>query len=598
MSLLVWMPFNKDDKNYGLSDFSQKSGTIKLCDDGKIGKCADLTNYCSLFFPELADKRSFSISFWIYCKDGFTTNWNRALVVYDKKTDGKAGSGIRFESESDGICSITNNFEYAIISGVIRTTNVRDTWHHICVTCDGSVFTAYLNGEKIKYISANGGSLSGLIDIGNIYSSALYTGFMNDLRIYDEVISPKMIKILSQGLMCHIPMGNIDGMIGGRNLARNTNTNTSSWGWGLQTGNATKGYIEENDVVTCKLTRGDVASSGWSYIYYKNIGREKWKTTTNYVVSFDVKSNYQTTFKCKFMEMNGTNAMTDSVSCYYSKKNEWQRMIFKVTSYSSLPSSTSQVLYLSNANSSTGAYYQFKNLKIEEGTTATDWTPAPEDVPFLHDNIIYDTSGYRNNGSVTNTTCPTWSNDSPRYRGSYYFNGENTYVSLLNNPIQQSTKEFSIACWFKLTTVRGAQTFYTARIRAGEGVGLFFIGNKIRFDDNQQYTFQNYIFNSINTWTHICVTRSISAKNLYINGKLVDSCNQVGDMNNIGVKGTIGASQDSDNGIGSYSYLNGNLSDFRIYSTALSSQDILNLYQSSASLDSTGKLMLSGEVIE
>lgn len=581
MSLLVWMPFNKDDKNYGLSDFSQKSGTIKLCDDGKIGKCADLTNYCSLFFPELADKRSFSISFWIYCKDGFTTNWNRALVVYDKKTDGKAGNGIRFESESDGICSITNNSEYAIISGVIRTTNVRDTWHHICVTCDGSVFTAYLNGEKIKYISANGGSLSGLIDIGNIYSNALYTGFMNDLRIYDEVISPKMIKILSQGLMCHIPMGNIDGMIGGRNLAQKTSNDYSIPYSRFDGSENTCPAIGK--VLTDGLSVGDTVTVRLIY-KYTNIVAASGETASFWIQGSGNVTEWNTGafLSCPIKTITGSGECevlyNFKVTANHLKNSYWMVTV--------------RHDYVQSGS------VQWKMFKVEKGTTATDWTPAPEDVPFLHDNIIYDTSGYRNNGSVTNTTCPTWSNDSPRYRGSYYFNGENTYVSLLNNPIQQSTKEFSIACWFKLTTVRGAQTFYTARIRAGEGVGLFFIGNKIRFDDNQQYTFQNYIFNSINTWTHICVTRSISAKNLYINGKLVDSCNQVGDMNNIGVKGTIGASQDSDNGIGSYSYLNGNLSDFRIYSTALSSQDILNLYQSSASLDSTGKLMLSGEVIE
>ena len=27
-----------------------------------------------------------------------------------------------------------------------------------------------------------------------------------------------------------------------------------------------------------------------------------------------------------------------------------------------------------------GVWYQFKNLKIEKGNQATDWTPAPEDV--------------------------------------------------------------------------------------------------------------------------------------------------------------------------------------------------------------------------
>ena len=31
-------------------------------------------------------------------------------------------------------------------------------------------------------------------------------------------------------------------------------------------------------------------------------------------------------------------------------------------------------------NSAPGVYYQFRNLKIEKGNKATDWTPAPEDL--------------------------------------------------------------------------------------------------------------------------------------------------------------------------------------------------------------------------
>ena len=69
-------------------------------------------------------------------------------------------------------------------------------------------------------------------------------------------------------------------------------------------------------------------------------------------------------------------------------------------------------------------------------------------------------------------------------------------------------------------------------------------------------------------------------------------------MQNIGEYFTIGGSSSYGNGIADLNWLNGNLSDFRIYATALSESDVLNLYQSSASLDSQGNLMLSGEVIE
>lgn len=39
-----------------------------------------------------------------------------------------------------------------------------------------------------------------------------------------------------------------------------------------------------------------------------------------------------------------------------------------------------QIIYVTGMNNSTGAYYEFKNIKFEEGTAATNWSPAPEDV--------------------------------------------------------------------------------------------------------------------------------------------------------------------------------------------------------------------------
>lgn len=236
-------------------------------------------------------------------------------------------------------------------------------------------------------------------------------------------------------------------------------------------------------------------------------------------------------------------------------------------------------------------------FKVERGNIATPWTPAPEDNPPFYDNIISDISGYQNNGEVTDSACPTWSNDSPRYLGSYEFNGKNQYISGLS-PISNNTKEFTIAFWVKLNNIPNVMTFYTARAGVGSGVALFFTNKNIRFDDNVQSTF-NYTYDlSSNKWTHLCVTRNNTSKKLYVNGKLVDSTSNVGNMQNIGKYFTIGGSESSDNGIADMNWLNGNISDFRIYSTVLSDEDILDLYQSSASLDSQGNLILSGEVIE
>ena len=57
-------------------------------------------------------------------------------------------------------------------------------------------------------------------------------------------------------------------VVGGRNLATNTNKETTGWGWNMQTGGCTKTLVSENGVDTCKLTRDSVAQTGWSVIEF------------------------------------------------------------------------------------------------------------------------------------------------------------------------------------------------------------------------------------------------------------------------------------------------------------------------------------------
>ena len=135
----------------------------------------------------------------------------------------------------------------------------------------------------------------------------------------------------------------------------------------------------------------------------------------------------------------------------------------------------------------------------------------------------------------------------------------------------------------------------TMRSGVGTGVALFRIRNNFRFDDNAFTTFSEYVIPQ-NTWLHIVVTRSLSCKKLYINGILKQTTNTVGDMKLISNVGTIGAS--SQKGDNLSNYLNGQLSDFRIYATELDNKTIEELYKIGASLDSNGNLMLAGEVIE
>ncbi len=171
--------------------------------------------------------------------------------------------------------------------------------------------------------------------------------------------------------------------IGGRNIATKTNQGTTGWFWSMKTGDYTmERFDDENGIACCKFTRGKKEHTGWSVIAYDYINRIMYKTSTKYTVSFEVKSSVTSgNIMCSFRLSNSSDPLTNNmVMGSIPTANTWTKLVCTLTTVSKFPTDTNQLLYLTGMNSIADAVYIFRNLKIEEGTKATAWTPAPEDI--------------------------------------------------------------------------------------------------------------------------------------------------------------------------------------------------------------------------
>ena len=595
--LCLWLPFTDGTtKNQGLiNDEFITSIDPTFSNDGKLGKCLEQGQFdmSATMTSKILNNQALTICFWIYvnAEEGSKGGTIFGNINTNVEFNNRKFSIFQYPTCNDLHLSWMNDAANAfmmtpIYKGVLPSYQ----WTHVAITYHNPTMTVYINGIKKYTYSSVSNSSSFEYQTRVVWQNAYRK--LNDFRIYNECLSPRQVKEISKGLVCHYPMGNVDGKIGGRNLLVKTNQGKINWSNSHADGSYSCESVNWNGINAVKMSCTTPTTS-WKMFTFNGLleNFDKLEPSAIYTLSYDVIGNIKVGF-ANLWDSGATHSIIVSAQETVIKKTYGFHYIVNLTLKDALNKSR-QVVYFTN-NLKAGESVIIANLKLEKGNKATAYTPCPTDDPVMYDNMIYDTSGYCNNGSVTDSTCPTWSSDTPRYKGSYVFNGNNQYLKF-QNPITSSSTDFTISCWVKFDDTTGNSTICTMRTAVGNGIALFKIGNKIRFDDNAQFTFSDYTI-SANAWTHVVVTRLSSCKKLYVNGILKQTVNTVGDMKLISNVGTIGASSQGGDGISNY--LNGQLSDFRIYATALDNQTIEELYKVGASVDSSGNLMLAGEVVE
>lgn len=610
MGLQIWLPLNGSIYNQGLDgDAITNSSGITYASIGKIGSQSLLSGSMTTSKNYLGYEGT--ICFWIY----ITKNSNKGMLYGNSDTGAslynRKWSLFLYPTRNDLYCwgcqkdsknnSPNGNWQ---LNGVIPDNK----WTHICITHNRSMQYIYINGIQVAHKEwDSSGDIT--FDVSTPLMNNDVGRYLQDYRIYDNCLSPRQVKEISQGLICHYPLGEVDGKIGGRNLIKNGKGNvkagffknfptvTDEYGeFTLKSKKTYKGIILDGFVYKCrdypvgeKYTWSyDIMYTAWNFPTGSNRG-ELWMGQ-RYV---NAPSGETATGAWRGVTQHNLPVVGQN-GC---ELNKWYHVKQTVTIPQQASSNVGQQgiisFYNSNANVEASFTARIKNVKLEKSSTATPWTPAPEDDASFYDNVIYDTSGYCNNGSVTDSTCPTWSSDTPRYKGSYVFNGNK---QVIDTPNVFHQEDITISFWFKrLKDTNTRQFLFTI----WEGFSC-----ELTADDIPLFRIATDVSHAVDAlsdkkitvndgWTHFCgVYKNGEYSKIYINGQLKKSVSSASKIywnihsSKIGIYNSLNT------------YYNGQISDVRIYATALSDSDILELYQSSASVDNNGNLMLAGEVIE
>lgn len=601
--LCLWLPFTDGViKNQGLiNDKFITSIDPTFSNDGKLGKCLEQGQFdmSATMTSKILNNQALTICFWIYvnAEEGSKGGTIFGNINTNVEFNNRKFSLFQYPTCNDLHLSWMNDTAKAfIMTPIYKGVLPSYQWTHVTITYYNPTMTVYINGIKKYTYSGVSNSSSFEYQTRVVWQNAYRK--LNDFRIYNECLSPRQVKEISKGLVCHYPMGNVDGKIGGRNLLVKTNQGKTKWTNAHADGSYSCESVNWNGINAVKMSCATPTTS-WKMFMFDGLleNFDKLEAGGNYILSYDVIGNIKVGFS-NLWDSSAVNSIVEKSSITILETSYGYHYTVDILLKNILTKSK-QVVYLHN-NLKAGESVIIANLKLEKGNKATAYTPCPTDDPVMYDNVIYDTSGYGNNGSVSGDIL--WDTNTPRYKGAYDFNGTG-YI--YNDNLNLTTTAFTISFWIKIPSAITHQHFDLATFNSwtSEGIGIY-------WDTSGQKSSSGLIFGEdsngdkiyetvrcrgkLNEWTHFAITWDGTKIYRYSNGiKFSES-----DFNAVSVyhpRLWLGNSTFGDRTLENSESC---MSDFRFYATALSDSDILELYQSSASVDNNGNLMLAGEVIE
>lgn len=595
MSLRVWLPLNGTLDNLGTDNIELINNSATSNDQGKIGKCWSFNGSSSYMVSsgESLDLGIKSICFWAYI-----TNTGNYVIFTDYK------SGLAFGVYSSYIpvsCSASSTVTYP------KSLITLNQWNHIAVVKRNSTIELWINGVKQTAGSSSDRWSSGITDklaIGaRPNGNDKLNGRLNDFRMYDHELSEKEIHDIGKALVLHYPLDNNGG--GGINLLENSSMSVNLTNWVTSGFGSESGIVSEDGSNCLKITgaltttryiRQDVLSdivndtvgttyTISAYVKIKNVV----KGTTNPMCEYYFGGSYDNNGTSKWM---GATTVSGNYDFWTLPNDQWTKCIW-IIRFAYVPTAMQFHVY---SRDMTGTMF-IKDIKMERGSIATGWSPSPSDLPTSLRNIIYDCSGYHNDGILNSVD---FESSSPKYEAcSVLTASKYSYVKTTENKwMAQAAPELTINLWAysdNWSSMGSARLFSCTEsggfnTEAGNS-GYIRFPNYVYTTESlgspaYRYSSNELKLSSLTTgWHMLTFIRNLSGNKVYVDSEFHSSTDFVnyGECFNLNARLFLGCEASSASP--SSPYTNAKMSDFRIYYSELSAEDIKELYNVGASVD-------------
>ena len=562
MALQVWLPLTKNLSNQGLNNmtFSIVDGSnIILDNNGKIGACysrsTKQTSGRIVSNSTINLSEDISMACWALVSDCVGDTANGLISNHSHANNTGVGITVKQVSTSDYRISCNtgtgSNRTYCTYYG---TTNIKGAWHHLALTYSKSAkqLILYVDGNAEytlnNYVNSSIADYIIIFDWSTTFSGTSYrpAAKLNDVRIYDHCLSPKEVKEISKGLVLHYPLN--DAYVEGT-----TNLVTSITKGGQTTVN---GY--------------EVTTSGVSKDTYFTLNlSEKIVAGNTYTIS--CRNNFDTGLYWDFPIGSQANQtltwrITPGYSSYTFVANSGNSYWDKNTCFMDDLSGTAR-----NA----GKSFKMWDWQIEKKDHATPFV-----IGTRNETTVHDCSGYQNNGTIFRAlNCI---GNSPRYKIGTHFTSSIPSRIMLPSDMSclSGNNEQTLSCWVRSSGLGSGMT-QSGLISLGYGNTLFLNASDYcyRIDNGSGLAAIGANQNPHDgNWHLVTATYKSGVVSIYIDGILKNSMSRTFSNRYINNGGNCIGTEVNNSPI--YN-LNGDISDIRMYATALSADDIKELYNTS-----------------